>query len=124
MQRDDRRSRRATSAEARYEAAARRCDTIAPPFIWLAVAASVDPLSRRAIIPVVNRVLPLLAAVLACTLAHADDIVTLWDTAYVSVRPGTTEHLILLADMHPGYMVVAHQAQPDQLVLDIERRAE
>ncbi len=115
MQHDDRRLRQATSAEARCDALARGCDTIASPFIWLAVGASAGLPSRRAIIPAVNRVLHLLAALLACTLAHADDIVTLWDTAYVSVRPGTTVRLILLADIHPGYVVVAHQAQPDPL---------
>ena len=126
MQRDDRRLRQATSAEARCKALARRRGTIAPRLIRLAVAATAGLPSRRAIIAPVKPTLALLAVLFACAAAHADDIVTLWDTAYVSVRPGTTVRLILLADIAPGYVVVAHQAQADQpipLTLQVERTA-
>lgn len=43
--------------------------------------------------------------------ARAVEIVTLWDSAYVSARPGATVHLLLQADIRSGYVVVAQQAR-------------
>jgi len=62
-----------------------------------------------------------LFALLAGSSARAAEIVTLWESAYVSARPGATVHLLLQADIRSGYVVVAQQARgPGLLPLDLK----
>jgi hypothetical protein len=48
--------------------------------------------------------------------AGAQSIVALWDPAYVAVRPGASVQIMVIADIRPGYVVIAHQATDAQLL--------
>lgn len=55
---------------------------------------------------------PFLAMVFAlgCVPAHAQALLRLWDPAYVAVRPGASVQIMVIADIRPGYVVIASQA--------------
>ena len=40
---------------------------------------------------------------------------TLWDPAYVAVRPGASVEIMVIAEIRPGYVVIAHQASDADL---------
>jgi hypothetical protein len=63
-----------------------------------------------------TRLLLALLAASAWAPAGAQSIVALWDPAYVAVRPGATVQIMVIADIRPGYVVVAHQARDAQLL--------
>lgn len=60
---------------------------------------------------------PLLAMVcmLACVPTYAQAILTLWDPAYVAVRPGARVQIMVIADIRQGYVVIANQAAKSDL---------
>lgn len=53
---------------------------------------------------------------LAWSPAHAQAIMTLWDPAYVAVRPGTSVEIMVIAEIRPGYVVIAHEASDANLL--------
>jgi hypothetical protein len=57
----------------------------------------------------------LLLSTLVCSAAHAQAIVTLWDPAYAAVRPGATAQIMVIAEVRPGYVVIAHEASDADL---------
>jgi len=52
----------------------------------------------------------LLLGALVCGSAHAQALVTLWDPAYVAVRPGASVSIMVIAEIRPGYVLIAHDA--------------
>ena len=46
---------------------------------------------------------------------RAEDVVTLWDAEYVTVRPGATVRLLIHATIAEGYVLIAHRAQAKNL---------
>ena len=62
-----------------------------------------------------TRLLLVFLAAVFCTPARAQSIVALWDPAYVAVRPGASVQIMVIADIRPDYVVVAHQAADAQL---------
>jgi DsbC/DsbD-like thiol-disulfide interchange protein len=80
------------------------------PHVLSANATRRDCHAPRTVIRRLTRAIALFA-VLAGSSARAAEIVTLWESAYVSARPGATVHLLLQADIGSGYVVVAQQAR-------------
>jgi hypothetical protein len=62
-----------------------------------------------------NRMAFLVGAALFSSFAHAQAIVTLWDPAYVAVRPGASVQVMVIADIRPGYVVIANRARDANL---------
>jgi hypothetical protein len=62
-----------------------------------------------------TRLLLVFLAAVFCMPARAQSIVALWDPAYVAVRPGASVQIMVIADIRPDYVVVAHQAADAQL---------
>jgi hypothetical protein len=62
----------------------------------------------------VRPIIVLLCA-LACPPAQAQALVTLWDPAYVAVRPGARVEIMVIAEIRPGYVVIAQQARDADL---------
>jgi hypothetical protein len=52
---------------------------------------------------------------LACAPAHAQAILKLWDPAYVAVRPGASVEVMVIADIRPGYVLIANPASASNL---------
>lgn len=61
------------------------------------------------------RLLLILLAALPCAPAWGQAIVALWDPAYVAVRPGASVQVMVMADIRPGYVVIANQARDANL---------
>jgi len=61
------------------------------------------------------RLLVILCCTLACSPVRAQAILKLWDPAYVSVRPGASVEIILIAEVQGGYAVIAHDAEDSAL---------
>ncbi len=70
---------------------------------------------RHAIIAGMLRLLLTMTLAVACAPAHAQAILTLWDPAYVAVRPGASVQVMIIADIRPGYVVIANQADDPSL---------
>jgi hypothetical protein len=68
------------------------------------------------------RLLLILLCALACSPAHAQAIMRLWDPAYVAVRPGASVEIMIIAEIRPGYVVIAHQASADLQPLTLRFR--
>jgi hypothetical protein len=62
----------------------------------------------------VMRILLAVLLVLVCAPADAQ-VVSLWDPAYVAVRPGASVKVMIIASIRPGYLVAARQPQGRQL---------
>jgi hypothetical protein len=62
----------------------------------------------------VIRILLALMLALACAAADAQ-VVSLWDPAYVAVRPGASVNVMVIITIGAGYVVVAEQPQGDRL---------
>jgi hypothetical protein len=61
------------------------------------------------------RLLAIALTLLACPSARGQAIMKLWDPAYVAVRPGASVELMVMAQIRPGYVVIAHQAEDAML---------
>jgi hypothetical protein len=70
---------------------------------------------RHAIITGMLRLAVILFCVLGCSPACAQAIVKLWDPAYVSVRPGASVEVMVIAEVRAGYVVIAHEAEDKTL---------
>lgn len=70
---------------------------------------------RHAIIAGMVRLLLIMLCALACSPAQAQALMTLWDPAYVAVRPGASVEIMVIAEIRPGYVVIAQQARDANL---------
>ena len=61
------------------------------------------------------RLLLIILCALVCSPARAQAIVTLWDPAYLAVRPGASVEVMVIAEIRPGYALIAHQADDPYL---------
>jgi hypothetical protein len=54
-------------------------------------------------------------ALAGCSAVRAQAIVALWDPAYVSMRPGASARLLVIANVRPGHVLIANQARSAKL---------